>query len=149
VAVATRNGTLGNLVDSHHMTEIIFRLLPGVINVEQQLEMQFRGRMLDDELEELPHLIDDTSVRLFGITHRDTFYWALPNVVRRKYSRAAWDENFDVLGRYSRDPNQLARVRPGSTVRGRREAALLRGLWTAVDLRCQGPSSRREACRHS
>ena len=88
------------------MTEVIFRHLPGVSDVEQQLAMQFRNRLLDDEVEELPHLIDDTSVRLFGITRRDTLYWALPSSVRGNYSRAAWDENFDVLGRYSRDPNQ-------------------------------------------
>jgi len=88
------------------MTEILFRLLPGVSTVEQQLEMQFRDRLLDDELEELPHLVDDTSVRLFGITQRDTLYWALPSVVRANFSRAGWDENFDVLGRYSRDPNE-------------------------------------------
>jgi hypothetical protein len=88
------------------MTEILFRLLPGVSTVEQQLEMQFRDRLLDDELEELPHLVDDTSVRLFGITQRDTLYWALPSAVRANFSRAGWDENFDVLGRYSRDPNE-------------------------------------------
>lgn len=67
--------------------------------------MRFRDRLLDDELEELPHLIDETSLQLFGITQRDTFYWALPAPVREEYSRAAWESHFDVLGEYTRDPN--------------------------------------------
>ena len=44
------------------MTQIVFRDLPGVATLEHQLDMQFRDRLLDDEIEELPHLIDDTSV---------------------------------------------------------------------------------------
>jgi hypothetical protein len=87
------------------MTPIIFRDLPAVAAVERQLELQFRDRLLDDELEELPHLVDDASVALFGITRRDTFYWALPEPVRARFDRSGWEENFDVLGRYSRDPN--------------------------------------------
>ena len=87
------------------MTKIVFRDLPGVSIVERQLDLQFRDRLLDDELEELPHLIDDTSRTLFGITERDTFYWALPAPIRAKYDRKAWQANFDVLGHYSRDPN--------------------------------------------
>lgn len=87
------------------MTTIIFRDLPGVANVERQLDMQFRDRLLDDELEELPHLIDEASTELFGITQRHTFYWQLPNSVRRKYSRAEWDSHFDVVWQFSRDPN--------------------------------------------
>jgi hypothetical protein len=87
------------------MTPIVFRDLPAVAEVERQLHLQFRDRLLDDELEELPHLIDDASVRLFGITQRDTFYWALPNPIRAQFSRAGWEEQFDVLGHYTRDPN--------------------------------------------
>jgi hypothetical protein len=87
------------------MAQIIFRELPGVAAVERQLDMHFRDRLLDDELEELPHLIDDVSVNLFGITSRDTFYWALPDPVRRRYGRSAWEEQFDVLGEYSADAN--------------------------------------------
>ena len=87
------------------MTQIVFRDLPGVSTVERHLDMQFRDLLLDDEVEELPHLIDDTSVQLFGITQRDTFYWALPDSVRGKYRRTEWESNFDVLGQYSRDPN--------------------------------------------
>ncbi len=94
-----------NLVDSKRMTQIIFRELPGVATVERQLDLQFRDRLLDDEVEELPHLIDDISVRLFGITHRDTFYWALPTPLRGEYRRAEWEANFDILGQYSRDRN--------------------------------------------
>ena len=88
------------------MTRIVFRDLPGVSTVERQLDMQLRDRLLDDEIEELPHLIDDTSVELFGITQRDTFYWALPDSIRAKYSRAGWEANFDVLGQFTRDPNK-------------------------------------------
>jgi hypothetical protein len=87
------------------MTEIVFRLLPQVAAIERQLELHARDRLLDDEIEELPHLIDDASLALFGITQRDTFYWALPQTVRARFSRAGWEEHFDVLGQYTRDPN--------------------------------------------
>lgn len=87
------------------MAQIIFRNLPSVATLERQLSMQCRDRLLDDEIEELPHLIDSVSRELFGITQRDTFYWALPDSVRRKYGRREWESNFDLLGRYSRDPN--------------------------------------------
>ena len=87
------------------MTPIVFRHLPAVAAVERQLDLQFRGRLLDDELEELPHLIDDASVQLFGITSQDTFYWALPDAVRARYGPVEWEANFDVLGHYTRDPN--------------------------------------------
>jgi hypothetical protein len=87
------------------MTLIVFRHLPAVAEVERQLELHSRDRLLDDEIEELPHLIDDASVRLFGITQRDTFYWALPDAVRAKYGPAEWEANFDILGYHTRDPN--------------------------------------------
>lgn len=87
------------------MPKIIFRELPAVAEVERQLQLHARDRLLDDEVEELPHIVDDASVQLFGITRRDTFYWALPNTVRAIFSRAGWEENFDVLGHYTRDPN--------------------------------------------
>ena len=87
------------------MNPIVFRHLPAVAAVERQLELQFRDRLLDDELEELPHLIDEASIELFGITQRDTFYWALPDAVRAQYGRAEWEANFDILDRYTRDPN--------------------------------------------
>ena len=91
------------------MTPIIFRDLPAVASVERQLDMQFRDRLLDDELEDLPDLIDDASVALFGITRRDTFYWALPEPVRASRSRAEWEAQFDFLGHYTRDPNGFAK----------------------------------------
>jgi hypothetical protein len=87
------------------MTRIVFRDLPPVSLVERQLELHARDRLLDDEVEELPHLIDDASVQLFGITQRDTFYWALPDPVRERHSRAEWEDKFDVLSQYTRDPN--------------------------------------------
>ena len=87
------------------MTPIVFRDLPAVAAVERQLELQFRDRLLDDEIEELPHLIDEASLELFGIIERDTFYWALPDPLRRRFDRARWEAQFDVLGQYSRDPN--------------------------------------------
>ena len=87
------------------MAHIIFRDLPGVSTIERQLDLHARDRLLDDEIEELPHLIDATSVELFGITARDTFYWALPDAVRVQYRRAEWEAHFDVLGQYSRDAN--------------------------------------------
>ena len=87
------------------MTEIIFRRLPGVAEVERQLDLHARDRLLDDEIEELPNLIDGVSLTLFGIVARDTFYWAVPDPLRIGFSRAGWEEQFDVLGQYSRDPN--------------------------------------------
>jgi hypothetical protein len=87
------------------MTEIVFRTLPAIALVERQLALHARDRLLDDEIDELPHLIDDASVALFGITRRDTFYWALPGPVRGRYGRAEWEENFDMLWEYNRDAN--------------------------------------------
>ena len=87
------------------MTRIVFRDLPAASLVERQLAMHARDLLLDDELEELPHLIDDASAELFGITRRDTFYWALPDPVRSRFGRAGWEANFDILGHFTRDPN--------------------------------------------
>jgi len=87
------------------MTRIIFRDLPAVSEVERQLSLHARERLLDDDIEELPHLADAASTELFGITQQDTFYWALPEPVREKYGRAEWEEHFEMLGHYTRDPN--------------------------------------------
>ena len=87
------------------MNLIVFRDLPAVAAVERQLELHVRDRLLDDEIEELPILIDEASVELFGITQRDTFYWALPEPVRARYGRAGWEAEFDMLGHFTRDPN--------------------------------------------
>ena len=87
------------------MNPIVFRHLPAVAEVERQLELQSRDRLLDDEIEGLPHLIDAASIELFGIASQDTFYWALPDAVRARYGRAEWEANFDILGHYTRDPN--------------------------------------------
>ena len=87
------------------MSVIIFRQLPGVSAVERQLNLHARDRLLDDEVEELPYLVDDASLALFGIRRRDTFYWAVPDAVGAQYGRAEWEANFDVLGHYTRDPN--------------------------------------------
>jgi len=87
------------------MTMIVFRRLPAVAAVEQQLRLQSRGLLADDEAEELPHLVDDASRALFGITANDTYYPALPEAVRAQYGRAEWEANFDSLGQYARDPN--------------------------------------------
>lgn len=87
------------------MTLIALRHLPAVAALEEQLRLQSRGLLADDEAEELPHLIDDASRALFGITANDTFYPALPEAVRAKYGRGEWESNFDGLGQYARDPN--------------------------------------------
>ncbi len=101
------NGTPWNLVDSSFMTPILFRDLPGVAEIERQLEMQLRNRLLDDELEELPHLVDETSRTLFNITEHDTHYSALPDSVRARFTRDQWEDQFAVLGEYRRDPNAI------------------------------------------
>ena len=87
------------------MAHIVFRQLPTVAAIERQLALHARDRLLDDEIEELPHLVDEASAELFGITRRDTFYWALPDAVRGRFARSGWEENFDFLGQYRRDPN--------------------------------------------
>jgi hypothetical protein len=55
------------------MTLIVFRHLPAVAELEEQLRLQSRGLLAEDEAEELPHFIDDASRDLFGITANDTF----------------------------------------------------------------------------
>ena len=87
------------------MTPIVFRQLPAVAALEEKLRLQSLGLLPDEEAEELPHLIDDASRELFGITANDTVYAVLPDAVRAKYDRAGWEANFDVLGRYARDAN--------------------------------------------
>jgi hypothetical protein len=87
------------------MTPIVFRHLPAVAEVEEQLRLQSLGLLPEEEAEELPHLVDDASRELFGITANDTLYPALPEAVRARYARAEWEANFDILGRYSRDRN--------------------------------------------
>jgi hypothetical protein len=87
------------------MTLIVFRHLPAVAELEEQLRLQSRGLLAEDEAEELPHLIDDASRELFGITANDTFHPALPEAVRARYARAEWESHFDLLGEHSRDPN--------------------------------------------
>jgi len=59
------------------MSLIVFRHLPAVAAIEEQLRLQSRGLLAEDEAEELPHLVDDASRALFGITANDTFYPAL------------------------------------------------------------------------
>jgi hypothetical protein len=83
----------------------VFRHLPAVAALEEQLRPQSLGLLSDEESEELPHLIDDASRELFGITANDTFYPALPEAVRAQYGRPEWEANFDILGHYTRDPN--------------------------------------------
>ena len=87
------------------MNRILFRELPAVDAVERQLRLQARDGLLDDEIEELPHLIDAASLELFGITARDTFHWALPDEIQAQYGRVEWEAHFDILGHYTRDPN--------------------------------------------
>jgi hypothetical protein len=91
------------------MTLIVLRHLSAVAAVEEQLRLQSRGLLPDEEAEELPHLIDDASRALFGITANDTFYPALPEAVRARYGRAEWEAHFDLLGQYRPDPNALWR----------------------------------------
>jgi hypothetical protein len=87
------------------MTLIVLRHLPAVAAIEEQLRLQSCGLLPEEEAEELPHLIDDASRELFGITANETFYPALPEAVRARYGRAEWEANFDSLGHYTRDPN--------------------------------------------
>ena len=85
------------------MNLIVFRHLPAVAPIEEQLRLQSLGLLTDDEAEELQHDIDDASRDLFGITANDTFYAALPEPVRANYGRAEWEAHFEVLGQHARD----------------------------------------------
>jgi hypothetical protein len=87
------------------MTLIVFRHLRAVAELEEQLRLQSRGLLPDEEAEALPHLVDDASRGLFGITANDTLYPALPDAVRARYGRAEWEAHFEPLGQYARDPN--------------------------------------------
>lgn len=87
------------------MTLIVFRHLPAVMAVEEQLRLQSRGLLPEEDAEELLHFVHDASRALFGITVNDTFYPALPEAVRARYSRAEWEAHFDPLGQFTRDPN--------------------------------------------
>jgi len=82
---------------------IVFRHLPGIAAVERQLGLHARGHLFEEDVEELPHLLDDTSQALFGITWNDTLYPALPAPVTARFSRAEWESHFDVLA--TRDPD--------------------------------------------
>lgn len=88
------------------MTPILFRDLPGVAEVERELSLQARGHLSDEELEVLPHLLDDTSRALFGITHNDTLYASLPEPIRLRFTCADWESHFDPLAGHGRDPNE-------------------------------------------
>lgn len=87
------------------MTLIVFRHLPAVAAVEEQLRLLSLGLLADEEAEELPHLLDDASRELFGITANDTLYPALPEAVRASHGRAEWEAKFDLLGQHAREPN--------------------------------------------
>jgi hypothetical protein len=87
------------------MTLILLRHLPAVAAIEEQLNLQSRGLLPAEEAEELPHLIDDASRELFGITANDTLYPALPEAVRGRHGRYQWEAQFDRLGWHARDAN--------------------------------------------
>ena len=87
------------------MSLIIFRHLSIVAPVEELLRLQACGLLPDEDAEELAHLIDDASRALFGITQNDTLCPSLPEAVGAKFDRAGWEANFEMLGRYERDPN--------------------------------------------
>jgi hypothetical protein len=87
------------------MTLIALRHLPAVAAIEEQLRLQSHGLLSDEEAEELPHLIDDASRELFGITANDTLYAALPDSVRARFGRAEWEAQFEPLGYFAREPN--------------------------------------------
>jgi hypothetical protein len=87
------------------MTLIVFRHLPAVSAIEEQLRLQSIGLLSDDEADELQQLIDDVSRELFGITWNDTLYPALPEAVRARLGPAEWEAHFEILGRYAPRPN--------------------------------------------
>jgi hypothetical protein len=87
------------------MALIVFRHLPAVAAIEEQLRLQSRGLLPHEEAEELPHLVDDASRELFAISANDTLYAALPEAVRARHARAEWEAQFDRLGWHARDAN--------------------------------------------
>src|SRR4051794_41915159 len=87
------------------MRLIVFRHLPAVAAIEDQLRLQSCGLLPDEEMEELPHLIDDASRELFGITANDTYYPALPEAVSAHYGRGERGARFEKPGQVAREPN--------------------------------------------
>ena len=87
------------------MPLVVFRHLTAVAAIEEQLRLQSLGLLPDEEADELQHLIDDASRELFGISANETFYPALPDSVRARFTRAEWETSFEILGRYTRDHN--------------------------------------------
>ena len=87
------------------MSLIVFRHLPAVAAIEEQLRLQAGGLLPAEEADELPHLIDDASRELFGITVNDTLYPALPEAVRARFGRYEWEAQFDRLGWHASDAN--------------------------------------------
>ena len=73
------------------MTLLVFRHVPAVAQLEDRLRLQSFGLLSDDEVDGLPHLIDDVSRELFGITANETLYPALPEGVRARCGRAEWE----------------------------------------------------------
>ena len=87
------------------MSLTLFRHLPAVAAIEEKLSLHARDLLPAEEAEELPHLVDDASRELFGITANDTLYAALPEAVRARYGRYEWEAQFDRLGWHARDAN--------------------------------------------
>ena len=105
------------------MAKIIFRDLPAVAKVERQLHLHARDRLLDDELEELPYVVDDASVELFGITRRDTFYCARTRSAPGSAGPGG-REFRPARPLHPRSERALERIRTRSSLPRRRTAAL-------------------------
>ena len=75
------------------MQRILFRDLPGIAAIEQQLRIS--DKLMRDELDAMAAAIDDASLRLFCISSSDTYHWNLP--ASADTSKEEWEAHFDFL----------------------------------------------------
>lgn len=68
--------------------KVRLRDLPGIADFEIQCEHHSLDRLMKDEREAFPHLWDEISIRLTGITEQQTYFHQLPDAVRP----ATWEE---------------------------------------------------------
>ena len=73
---------------------IRFREISGVPEIEQLVRTS--DRMMLDERQEMWRKIHDTSLKLFGITERDTWYASLPPEARPP-TQEEWEIHFEFL----------------------------------------------------
>ena len=78
------------------MSNNLLRLrdLPGIAEFEVLCSRHEMGTLYKDEAEQFPHLWDEVSIRLTGITESQTNFFNLPDDIRPATAEE-WEKNFD------------------------------------------------------